>query len=979
MKFLRGSILFFVLFPLVFPTLASAIEPLHRDGQDFRNTQDELVRLWGVNVLAYYPDHETATRFAENLASRGINSVRWHHMLRPSEDWIWNSDIRGLVTFDGDSRTPDLEAWDRFDFLNAEFERLGIYIMVGVHWSRELYLPGDADILVTNTQDRLDWIAGQAELNGMWWSDAIDKRKMLATFDERCALIDEESVSYLLEHENPYLSGQKYKDNPQVVALEVINEFSSEYAIYMGNTFDDPAYPGLSYWDNKLQTQFADFCVGEGISPFNLYQADSDIRYQARSDFLMKLDQDYFDRIKAQVALHNPTNDMSIIFSSLWRGERSAELHFNGATHTEDHVYGDPYVVGGKQDFIHDLSSYLPQADKPYIVGEINMDEGQYTTWRPHRTMMYVAATVYGSLHNWAGLTWFAWNHGDRYIAADGWGQFEAQEPDDEYLIGSLVQDAMVGDHLRTLGTIFKNGLVASSIDPKVMWVENSYLPYYGWPVPPIEQYQPGWQSISSVRKMYGPIPGGQSTAPFMIQDPAAPLHSDTGQITKDIIREQLTFSAPQAEGMSGMLDANSPADLRVIEIDQTGGFATVILASVDADDLEQSESLILSRTFLQNGNDISGPTLTLRGLKPETTEKSWFVRYTRPRGVFEGTGLNELSQDLSGNLDIPDTGWRECELVYATTGQSNIALISHATIPPVVNGLVDAVWSDTPAYPMENVIVGSVSSDSDLSGTWRAMWDADNLYYLAEITDEAKVFDSPLPYNDDAVEIYIDADNSKGAAYDGVDDFHFLFRWTEGVVHLGNNSVQDVTGVAFSIENITDGGFTFEMSVPWSTLGVAPAQGRVIGTEIQIDDDDDGGSRDGKKAWFATTDNCWQNPSLFGEGKLVGSLSAVDQNIGGTGLDFCLEQNPNPFNPRTVVSFVLEHAGHVNLNIVDIRGREVRSLLNETASSGPHSVIWDGTDNSGKVVSSGVYLCRVEYSGAGGHAVELGKMTFLK
>jgi hypothetical protein len=865
------KLLFIALLAHAGSSLSTTIEPLHRDGQEFKNSQGEVVRLWGVNVLAYYPDHQTATRFAENLASRGINAIRWHHMLRPSEDWIWHSDIRGLVTFDGDSRTPDPEAWDRFDFLNAELERRGIYIMVGVHWSRELYLPDDADILQTDPEDRAGWIAGHAELNRMEWSDVIDKRKMLATFDERCALIDEESISYLLEHENPYLDNLKYKDNPQVVAIEVINEFSSEYTIYMGNRFDSPDYPGLAYWDDKLQAAFASFCEAEEIAPFNLYEAAAPEQYRARSDFLMKLDRDYFERIKGEIASHNPSNDASIEYSSLWRGERSAELHFDGATRTEDHVYGDPYVVASEEDFIYQLSNQLTQADKPYVVGEINMDEGGYTFMRPQRTMMYMTAAVYGSLHNWAGLVWFAWNHGDRYIAADGWGEFESQEPDDEYLIGDLLQDAMVVDHFRTAGTIFRRGLVATSADPETMWVEDSYLPYYGWPVPPTEQYQPGWQCISSVRKMYGPIPAEQYTAPFMIEDPSAPLRSDTGQITKDPAREQLTFSAPQAEGFSGVLGASAPADLRVIDMEQSSGFATVMLVADDAHSLEQSESLLLSRTYLVDGTDTPGPTLLLRNLKPESGGYGWHVQYTRPRTLYEGTGLHELSQDATGDLRIPDTSWRECELVYRERGQREVALVTYTDTPPVVDGLVDDLWLQMPAYSMDNVIVGAVFGDSDLFGTWRTMWDESNLYYLAEIVDEAKVFDSPQPYDDDAVELYIDADNSKGSFYDGVDDFHYLFRWTESDLHFGNNSVQDASGVGFSIENIEGGGFTFEVSIPWSTLGVTPREGRVIGTEMQIDDDDDGGARDGKRAWFALTDDCWRNPSLFGEARLVG------------------------------------------------------------------------------------------------------------
>jgi hypothetical protein len=74
---------------------------------------------------------------------------------------------------------------------------------------------------------------------------------------------------------------------------------------------------------------------------------------------------------------------------------------------------------------------------------------------------------------------------------------------------------------------------------------------------------------------------------------------------------------------------------------------------------------------------------------------------------------------------------------------------------------------------------------------------------------------------------------------------------------------------VTFSLVAIT-GGYRLETRIPWSTLGVTPVLGNFIGTDVQVDDDDDGTTRDGKKAWFATDDNSWQNPSLFGTGKLV-------------------------------------------------------------------------------------------------------------
>jgi len=77
------------------------------------------------------------------------------------------------------------------------------------------------------------------------------------------------------------------------------------------------------------------------------------------------------------------------------------------------------------------------------------------------------------------------------------------------------------------------------------------------------------------------------------------------------------------------------------------------------------------------------------------------------------------------------------------------------------------------------------------------------------------------------------------------------------------------------------------------------------------------------------------------------------------------LNQNyPNPFNPSTTIEFDIpdkvEDTQDVKLSIYDIRGRLVRTLVDEKKGSGHYSIAWDGIDEKGKQVSSGVYLYRI-------------------
>jgi hypothetical protein len=88
------------------------------------------------------------------------------------------------------------------------------------------------------------------------------------------------------------------------------------------------------------------------------------------------------------------------------------------------------------------------------------------------------------------------------------------------------------------------------------------------------------------------------------------------------------------------------------------------------------------------------------------------------------------------------------------------------------------------------------------------------------------------------------------------------------------------------------------------------------------------------------------------------------------------LHQNhPNPFNPTTVIQYDLVAASKVSLRVYDVSGRLVRTLVDDNRPAGRQSAVWDGMDNSGNRVSSGVYFYRLET----GAVVFTRKMVLLK
>ena len=77
---------------------------------------------------------------------------------------------------------------------------------------------------------------------------------------------------------------------------------------------------------------------------------------------------------------------------------------------------------------------------------------------------------------------------------------------------------------------------------------------------------------------------------------------------------------------------------------------------------------------------------------------------------------------------------------------------------------------------------------------------------------------------------------------------------------------------------------------------------------------------------------------------------------------NFALGNNyPNPFNPTTSISFGLNEAGHVSLEVYNIKGEKVRTLVDENFEANTHTVIWNGTDDNAKPVSSGVYFYKMK------------------
>ena len=206
----------------------------------------------------------------------------------------------------------------------------------------------------------------------------------------------------------------------------------------------------------------------------------------------------------------------------------------------------------------------------------------------------------------------------------------------------------------------------------------------------------------------------------------------------------------------------------------------------------------------------------------------------------------------------------------------SNIATASpmaveaaYADMPIRMSTTIESAWSHAKWYPMSHIVRGHESMGPQVTGRFKIMWDAMNLYALLETADPHITAIQGKPFDSDGWEIYTDSTNSHRPAY-GSADFHFVLPvGGTQVLEVAHNADPDGVCRSFPIP----GGYAIKASIPLKALGVAGCNGEVFGIDLNLTDNTPGHDRF-KRAWWSTTDNDWQNPADFGTAKLTGATA---------------------------------------------------------------------------------------------------------
>jgi len=163
------------------------------------------------------------------------------------------------------------------------------------------------------------------------------------------------------------------------------------------------------------------------------------------------------------------------------------------------------------------------------------------------------------------------------------------------------------------------------------------------------------------------------------------------------------------------------------------------------------------------------------------------------------------------------------------------------------------------------------------------------------------------------------------------------------------------------TVTDTSDAEFILFERVTWLTVnpteGTLPQNGY---QDVDLSYDTTGMSDGTYIAYVLIDHNCGGGPEVVTVTMIVDTGTDAD-----TPRVLTLTGNyPNPFNPATEIVFTLPRAGEVVLDVVDVRGHQVRTLHQGVMDAGRHAVSWNGIDQNGRNVASGVYFARLRHDG---------------
>jgi len=282
----------------------------------------------------------------------------------------------------------------------------------------------------------------------------------------------------------------------------------------------------------------------------------------------------------------------------------------------------------------------------------------------------------------------------------------------------------------------------------------------------------------------------------------------------------------------------------------------------------------------------------------------------------------------------------------------------------------------------------GWTPESTDLGWYTTFVIDDDYLYISADVTDDdlnavgsEPKYSGTQPWMGDALEFFIgyydvnlldDWHKHNDVDAPGTGDWRIAYTaWgTTGTATSNNTTFPGVETTVY--QKFTGDGYIIEARIALDSLAMNNDMVVVDGARMpmqincnDLDPTNNDEARTLQANWGGQAGHeVWKRPSGWGFLEVVNGPDAIDEVVQRPAKFDLYANYPNPFNPTTTVKFEVAELSDVSVVLYDILGNKVRTLIQGRKQAGVHEVVWDGRDQAGKAVTSGIYFCTYTANG---------------
>ncbi|NOZ45743.1 MAG: T9SS type A sorting domain-containing protein [Chlorobi bacterium] len=393
-------------------------------------------------------------------------------------------------------------------------------------------------------------------------------------------------------------------------------------------------------------------------------------------------------------------------------------------------------------------------------------------------------------------------------------------------------------------------------------------------------------------------------------------------------------------------------------DYDGTSGFGDASLGGLSCGNISLFNSTI-NDVMLRNPTDL--PTTYVATYDVLEDFNVVFRKDRQSTVAWGGTGFPSGTATVGGSeIAVPTGRYRitfDCltgdySFVDEPAGDST-AYATYTADTATIDGDLSEYSLD---YGMDAGVVAGTGPDNN-TVTWGTLWDGDYLYIGVKVID-AVVEGSGNPWDNDAIEMYIDGNHDQDGTYDGDFDTQLIMDFADqSTLWIKADGVQ-LTDYSSNWTATADG-YNIELKLGWGDFSFLPGKGRTIGWSIGNNDSDNGIGRDYQTMWYGTGSN-WSNTDDLGDLELSGGpyYTVGVKEVNNSTLSNNFRLYPNPSNGEVFLKSLSNNInGNVNISISDITGRTV---MNQTVNVQAGSLVQLNTNN----LSSGIYIINVISNG---------------